>query len=360
MTLEGAPSLREEDLSIFDCANKCGKYGKRFLHWSAHVKMMAAAQPFVSGAISKTINLPSDATIKDVEEAYLLSWKLMTKAISLYRDSSKLSQPLNIEVLEDLNVLDEELDEESVEASPIPSQEDRVLELAKKLVKNQATRTRLPDRRLGYTQKATIGGHKIYLRTGNYKDGRLGEIFLDMHKEGAAFRSLMNAFAIAISLGLQYGVPLDEFVEAFIFNRFEPNGPVQGSANIKMSTSVIDYVFRELAITYLGRSDLLQVDSEDIRSDSVSSTQRQEQEKSFGNAKKNPEMKMSWEPHLPSSDESTRNTKKKEKEKERELLKIAKLKGLEGDPCTSCGQLSLVRNGSCLCCTSCGATTGCS
>ncbi len=244
MTVEGAAHLQAEHLAIFDCANRCGKRGVRFIATEAHIRMMAAAQPFISGAISKTINMPQDATIEDVKWAYDLAWRGMVKAVALYRDGSKLSQPLN-------STTDEE-EERSVAAD--------VEAVAEKMTERVVTqylreRHRLPDRRKGYTQKAVVGGHKVYLRTGEYEDGTVGEIFLDMHKEGAAFRSLMNCFAIAISLGLQHGVPLDEFVDAFVFTRFEPNGMVKGNDRIKMSTSVIDYVFRELAITYLGRTD---------------------------------------------------------------------------------------------------------
>ena len=246
MTVEGAPHLRDEHLPVFDCANRCGKKGQRYIAVDAHIRMMAAAQPFLSGAISKTINMPADATVEDVKQAYHTSWRSMLKAMALYRDGSKLSQPLNSTT-----------DEEAAAAADVEAVAERMTE--KVITKYIRERHRLPDRRAGYTQKAVVGGHKVYLRTGNYEDGSLGEIFLDMHKEGAAFRSLMNCFAIAISLGLQHGVPLEEFVDAFVFTRFEPNGMVMGNDRIKMATSVIDYVFRELAITYLGRTDLSHV-----------------------------------------------------------------------------------------------------
>ena len=221
MTVEGAPHLKPEHLPVFDCANRCGKLGRRFLSAESHIRMMAAAQPFVSGAISKTINMPHDATIDDVKNAYMLSWQLMLKANALYRDGSKLSQPLN-------SVADApDLEVEAAPAEPAPEPKAEPVQIAEKIVYRYiAHRRRLPDRRAGYTQKARIGNHKIYLRTGEYEDGTLGEIFLDMHKEGAAFRSMTNCFAIAISLGLQHGVPLEEFVDAFSFTRFEPNGVV--------------------------------------------------------------------------------------------------------------------------------------
>ena len=229
MTVEGAPHLQAEHLPVFDCANRCGRIGKRCISTDAHIRTMAAAQPFISGAISKTINMPAESTVGHVKDAYYLGWKNMLKAVALYRDGSKLSQPLSAS--SDIIQTEEISDEIMAKAEQIT---ERIM------VRYLAKRRPLPTRRAGYTQKANVGGHKIYLRTGEYEDGTLGEIFLDMHKEGAAFRSLMNCFAIAISLGLQHGVPLEEFVEAFLFTRFEPNGPVKLNDHIKMSTSIID------------------------------------------------------------------------------------------------------------------------
>ncbi|MBM3482493.1 MAG: vitamin B12-dependent ribonucleotide reductase [Alphaproteobacteria bacterium] len=271
MTVEGAPGLKAQHLPVFDCANPCGRLGKRFLSVESHIRMMAASQPFVTGAISKTINMPASATIEDCKSAYALSWKLGIKANALYRDGSKLSQPLNALVLGD----------DLAEVVEDASQAERTVHVAERIVERIITkpteRRRLPQRRRGYTQKAIVGGHKVYLRTGEFQDGALGEIFIDMHKEGAAFRSLMNNFAIAISIGLQYGVPLDEFVDAFTFTRFEPAGMVEGNDAIKMSTSVLDYIFRELAISYLGRSDLAHVEATDLRQDEVGRGVREEQ-----------------------------------------------------------------------------------
>ncbi len=262
MTVEGAPHLRPEHYAVFDCANPCGRNGKRFLSVESHIRMMAAAQPFVSGAISKTVNMPNEATVEDCKQAYLLSWKLGLKANALYRDGSKLSQPLQSQL-----IADEDEDEDAIEAFVEKPAAGRAAALAEKVVEKvverivvMRERERMPDRRKGYTQKAVVGGHKVYLRTGEYDDGRLGEIFIDMHKEGAALRSLLNNFAIAVSLGLQYGVPLDEYVDAFTFTRFEPSGPVQGNDSIKYATSILDYVFRELAVSYLDRFDLAHVD----------------------------------------------------------------------------------------------------
>ncbi len=258
MTLEGAPFLKAEHLPVFDCATPCGKIGKRYLSVDSHILMMAAAQPFISGAISKTINMPNDATVEDCKESYMLSWRLALKANALYRDGSKLSQPLNASILADD---DDEEDDDAVETLLAASQAARVPQVVEKIVERLVAqgRSKLPTRRKGYTQKAIVGGHKVYLRTGEYDDGQLGEIFIDMHKEGAAFRAMMNNFAIAISLGLQYGVPLDEYVEAFTFTRFEPAGMVMGNDRIKNATSILDYVFRELAVSYLDRDDLAHV-----------------------------------------------------------------------------------------------------
>jgi ribonucleoside-diphosphate reductase alpha chain len=362
MTIEGAPHLKQEHYPVFDCANKCGKFGQRFLSTEAHIRMMAAAQPFVSGAISKTINMPYEASIEDVKQAYLLSWQLCLKANALYRDGSKLSQPLNT-VADVPDVAAEESEEPRSGA----------VKAAEKIVYRYiANRRRLPDRRAGYTQKARIGNHKIYLRTGDYDDGTLGEIFLDMHKEGAAFRSMTNCFAIAISLGLQHGVPLEEYVDAFLFTRFEPNGMVQGNPHIKMTTSIIDYIFRELAITYLGRHDLAQVAPEDLRGDAL----HREEDDLEGDGEPlleerpepRPAPKAFGKPHSehlsPLKENGNGNGHKNGAGTTMTLtedkIRLARLKGYEGDPCPECGQLTLVRSGACCKCDSCGATSGCS
>ncbi|HWV52332.1 vitamin B12-dependent ribonucleotide reductase, partial [Pseudorhodoplanes sp.] len=262
MTVEGAPHLKLAHYPVFDCANPCGRTGKRYLSVESHIRMMAAAQPFISGAISKTINMPNEATVEDCKNAYLLSWKLALKANALYRDGSKLSQPLNAQL-----IADEEDEDDDIEAFLDKPQAARTAQVAERIVEKIVERVtvlrereKMPHRRKGYTQKAVVGGHKVYLRTGEYDDGRLGEIFIDMHKEGAALRSFINNFAIAVSLGLQYGVPLEEYVDAFTFTRFEPSGPVQGNDTIKFATSILDYVFRELAVSYLARYDLGHVD----------------------------------------------------------------------------------------------------
>jgi ribonucleoside-diphosphate reductase alpha chain len=273
MTLEGAPFLKAEHLPVFDCASPCGRIGKRSLSVESHIRMMAASQPFISGAISKTINMPNDATVEDCNSAYMLSWKLALKANALYRDGSKLSQPLNASLISDEDDEDDLVEETAaaIAAAPAAVQATEIAERIVERVIERVTRERekLPNRRKGYTQKAIVGGHKVYLRTGEFDDGRLGEIFIDMHKEGAAFRAMMNNFAIAISLGLQFGVPLDEYVEAFTFTRFEPAGMVQGNEAIKNATSILDYVFRELAVSYLGRHDLAHVQPEDFGASTI-------------------------------------------------------------------------------------------
>ena len=367
MTVEGAPHLKVEHLPVFDCANRCGRIGQRYIAVDAHIRMMAAAQPFISGAISKTINMPADATLEDVKSAYLFSWKSMVKAVALYRDGSKLSQPLSA----------------STDSGKTVEASTEVLNIAEKitervLVRYLAKRRPLPARRNGYTQKAVIGGHKLYLRTGEYEDGTVGEIFLDMHKEGAAFRSLMNCFAIAISLGLQHGVPLEEFVEAFVFTRFEPNGPVKLNDRIKMSTSIIDYIFRELAVTYLDRYDLAQVKEEDLRMDSVKKdapdpecSEEEADPQTLASSSISTELfpsRRGMQPRHGGHGHGNGNgsvTHKVELKRETltytaEAVKYARLQGYEGDPCQGCNEFKLVRNGTCLKCMGCGATSGCS
>ena len=371
MTLEGAPHLNEEHLNVFDCANVCGRIGKRFLSVDSHIRMMAAAQPFISGAISKTINMPNNSSIEDCSDAYMLSWKLCLKANALYRDGSKLSQPLNSSLIEDEDINDEEVITEKT-TKVVEKIVERVL---------RAEREKLPHRRKGYTQKAIVGGHKVYLRTGEYEDGKLGEIFIDMHKEGAAFRSLMNNFAIAVSIGLQYGVPLEEFVEAFTFTRFEPQGIVTGNDTIKMSTSILDYIFRELAISYLDRNDLGHVDVNNIdtsptgvgvRGDETTHkvasrgfVRRELKVVSGGSADnvsvfQTKDYLDTYENKITdmNEDETSEVLVKQNSTISKEIE--AKIKGFEGEACGECGNFTLVRNGTCMKCNTCGATSGCS
>jgi len=345
MTVEGAPHLKDEHLAVFDCANKCGRTGTRYISAKGHINMMAAAQPFISGAISKTINLPNEATVEDIKEAYMLSWQLMLKANALYRDGSKLSQPLNSmsDVLEELE------DEDDVDSM---AAQDNVVKTAEKIIhKYVARRQRLPFRRSGYTQKVKIGGQSVYVRTGEYENGQLGEIFIDMHREGAAFRSLMNCFAISISLGLQHGVPLEEFVDAFVFTKFEPSGMVSGSPHVKMTTSVIDYIFRELAVTYLERDDLAHVSPEEIMTRKLRPSEEDELEEQVAK-------KVHQKKHPVSE---TEGAAKMELEDEAETdYDRAKQLGYTGDSCPECGSMTMIRNGTCQKCITCGSTTGCS
>tara|TARA_R110002072_G_scaffold75756_11_gene178188 strand:+ start:376 stop:4056 length:3681 start_codon:yes stop_codon:yes gene_type:complete len=399
MTLEGAPYLKAEHLPVFDCATPCGRSGKRYLSVDAHIYMMAAAQPFLSGAISKTVNMPNSATVEDCKAAYLLSWRLGLKANALYRDGSKLSQPLSASLLAD----EEDEDEELIEASAPQSatlMAERVIERVIETV--AAKRSPLPARRKGYTQKAVVGGHKVYLRTGEYEDGRIGEIFIDMHKEGAAFRSLMNNFAIAISIGLQYGVPLEEFVEAYTFTRFEPSGMVEGNDTIKMSTSVLDYLFRELAISYLGRNDLAHVQPEDLMPDTTGSGDDQSTIPTSANEARAavqetvarvasrgfvrnkltvfaggmggmPQTMAQAQPQVAGNTAIATETVVTQSLAQsvtqlggggsgsrNDQIRAARLKGYEGDPCDECGNFTMVRNGTCMKCDTCGGTSGCS
>jgi ribonucleoside-diphosphate reductase alpha chain len=408
MTLEGAPHLKTEHLPVFDCANPCGRKGKRFLSVESHIRMMAASQPFISGAISKTINMPNDATVEDCKSAYMLSWRLALKANALYRDGSKLSQPLNAQVLGD------DVDEQEEVAEQLSAQKpaaQRAQVAAEKIVERIVERVRLrereklPTRRKGYTQKAAVGGHKVYLRTGEYEDGRIGEIFIDMHKEGAAFRSLMNNFAIGVSLGLQYGVPLEEYVEAFTFTRFEPAGIVQGNETIKNATSILDYIFRELAVSYLGRNDLAHVDPREIVGETGLGSSDEETDDELalemparkfvssgfvrggvvrlgggrgqesGSTHSVVEMRaapdgfpmtegataLAPEPSVTFSQKTTVQTQLTLKGRsESDRRAEARIRGYEGEDCRECGNFTLVRNGTCLKCDTCGSTTGCS
>ncbi|MSP08296.1 MAG: vitamin B12-dependent ribonucleotide reductase [Chitinophagaceae bacterium] len=274
MTVEGAPALKDEHLSIFDCANKNGKKGERYIHAHGHIRMMAACQPFLSGAISKTINLPHEATVEEIADSYLMSWSLGLKANAIYRDGSKLSQPLSTKSDKKKKV-DAAIEEEVAEGGSqlVDLSKLNVDELLEEVQKRMSASTdtkfkrqlsriverkSLPAKRRGFTQKARIGGQVLFLRTGEYNDNTLGEIFIDLAKEGSTLRSLMNCFAISISVGLQYGVPLEEFVEKFVFTKFEPSGMVD-HPNIKTTTSIVDFIFRSLAYEYLGRTDLVHV-----------------------------------------------------------------------------------------------------
>ena len=356
--------------------------------------------------------MPNSASVEDCKAAYLLSWKLGLKANALYRDGSKLSQPLQAMLLDDDDLADDLADQPTAVQAEIVA--ERIVERVVERIVHRADRQRLPDRRKGYTQKAVVGGHKVYLRTGEYEDGKLGEIFIDMHKEGAAFRSLMNNFAIAISIGLQYGVPLEEFVEAFTFTRFEPSGTVQGNETIKMATSILDYLFRELAVSYLSRNDLAHVKPEDLAPDSVGqghdeadlpSTQQDvvvryasrgfvrrdlrvvtgngngggtgsaRRSAAGGNAKAMSPRQAAPSGSLSGGDVGTQLATTPAKDAAPITIEVGRhrqdrreagphpcrrMQGYEGDSCGECGNFTLVRNGTCLKCMTCGSTTGCS
>jgi ribonucleoside-diphosphate reductase alpha chain len=338
MTLEGAPHLAVEDYPVFDCATPCGKDGTRSIHWKGHIKMMAAVQPFISGAISKTINMPNDAKVEDISKAYMMSWKLGLKANAIYRDGSKLSQPLSSALIDDQDEVDE---------PTIVEVKQDVVKVVEKLVRK---RERMPDKRRGYTQKSIVAGHKVYLRTGEYEDGRIGEIFIDMHKEGAAFRSMMNAYAIAVSIGLQYGVPVEEYVDAFTFFKFEPAGFVQSHERIKSASSIIDFVWRDIGINYIGRDDLAHVTPDESENTSVGVAQV-------------PVVNVSNQITVNVADASDAVLEKVVAQVKAALpdrRTIAKQSGYTGDSCGNCASFTMVRNGTCLKCESCGETTGCS
>jgi len=397
MTLEGAPHLDPAHYHVFDCANPCGRRGRRFLGVESHIRMMAAAQSFISGAISKTINMPNDATIEDCQRAYELSWSLGVKANALYRDGSKLSQPLASALVED--------DDEAAEVLESGSAQEKAAVLAEKIVEKvvikeviRAARDKLPERRKGYTQKAIVGGHKVYLRTGEYADGKLGEIFIDMHKEGAGFRAMMNNFAIAVSVGLQYGVPLEEFVDAFTFTKFEPSGMVQGNDSIKNATSILDYIFRELAVSYLDRTDLAHVKPSGASFDDLGRGEEEGvsniQEMSGEAANRSLEVlkQISSSGYLrkrlpqelvvlqggqgvssgfsggdvamamQGSSETVEysRTAIAASATSMDARTKARMQGYEGEACGECGNYTLVRNGTCMKCNTCGSTSGCS
>jgi ribonucleoside-diphosphate reductase alpha chain len=357
MTLEGAPHLRDEHLPIFDCATPCGKHGTRAIRAEAHVEALAAAQPFVSGGISKTLNMPQSASITDVKEMYALAWRRGVKCVAIYRDGSKLSQPLSSSSFDF-----EDGSDGGETPTSVPQLVERVIH------RYIAKRRKLPNRRLGYTQKASVGGHKVYLRTGQFDDGTIGEIFVDMHKEGAAFRSLMNNFAIAISLGLQHGVPLEEFVDAYTFTRFEPNGPVVGNDHIKMATSIIDYIFRELAVSYLGRYDLAQIQP-DMAMDAMKPTTAEPEyvAEEVATTRYAPLPAPSTNGHSNGVGASTNGYAITPVSGAVAILERTQISrstavasGFTGDPCSMCQSMNVKRNGTCAVCMNCGTTSGCS
>jgi ribonucleoside-diphosphate reductase alpha chain len=384
MMLEGAPNLKEQHLPVFDCANKCGKKGQRYIHAHGHIRMMGATQPFISGAISKTINLPNEANVAEIADSYLLSWQIGLKACALYRDGSKLSQPLSnksdkkkkaeetkaeqppamIETVQQSNIVDmakltvEELLEEvqkRVQSSP-----DTKL---KRKLASIVERRSLPAKRRGFTQKAKINGQAIFLRTGEYSDGTLGEIFIDMAKEGATMRSMLNCFAISISIGLQYGVPLEEFVDKFAFTRFDPAGFVE-HPNIKSTTSIVDFIFRALGYEYLGRTDLVHVlDKPEVMNagtddwDEVPTSLEYDKKPELSNVRITSTAPAGTAPQPVKNQRAAPNAKT-----ESGLNAVnAAAKGMQSDApaCNTCGHIT-VRSGTCYKCLNCGNSMGCS
>ncbi|MGF1466079.1 MAG: vitamin B12-dependent ribonucleotide reductase [Sandaracinaceae bacterium] len=355
MTVEGAPHLADEHLPVFDCANRCGRTGRRFLEPMAHLRMMAAAQPFLSGAISKTVNLPNEATVEDVENLYYEGWKLGLKAVALYRDGSKASQPLSTSNDETADAEEAPAQARGAEEAPAPVQAPAAAAAPRVVdgLRPPATvRHRLPKRRRGFTQEARVGGHKIFLRTGEYQDGSLGEIFIDMHKEGAAFRSLMNCFAISVSMGLQHGVPVASFVEQFTFTRFEPGGLVEGHPNIKFATSIIDYIFRVLGVEYLERYDFAQVPPEEVQLELQRATDVDTAHKVEAAASPVPEDEIEKAEQVEFGFDG---------QLEHGSALDRQLGEMMGDApmCDNCGHIT-VRNGACYKCLNCGNSMGCS
>lgn len=377
MTIEGAPLLKPEHLSVFDCANKCGKKGERYIHAHGHIKMMAACQPFLSGAISKTINLPNEAKVEEIADCYLLSWSLGLKANALYRDGSKLSQPLSTK--SDKKKKTEDAAAEETMEELVASEESNIVDLGKLTVEElldevtkrmQASsdtklkrelskiveRKSLPAKRRGFTQKAKINGQVLFLRTGEYQDGTLGEIFIDLAKEGSTLRSLMNCFAISISVGLQYGVPLDEFVDKFVFTKFEPSGMVD-HPNIKTTTSLVDFVFRALAFDYLGRTDLVHV----LEKPTVENTGEEEGEAIFLGKPELSSIRVTA-PTASTTAPSVQKTEKVAVRAEQGMDAVnAAAKSMQSDApsCNTCGHIT-IRSGTCYKCLNCGNSMGCS
>ncbi len=367
MMLEGAPHIKEQHLPIFDTANKCGKNGKRYIQYMAHVKMLAGVQPFISGAISKTVNMPEQATVVEIGNVYLESWKMMLKAIAIYRDGSKLSQPLTsahedgldeVVMLGDENTLDETKGPKEVQ--------EQILEN----IERRSERKKLPKKRNGYIREAYVGGHKVYLRTGEYEDGSLGEIFIDMYKEGASFKGLLNCFAVLTSKALQYGVPLDELVDSFTFTRFEPAGYVDGHEAIRSATSILDYVFRSLGYDYLNITDFVHVKAVDEISASSSDNSEDSSESDNQNENKEDDETstvVNKKEIVADVEESSfvvvnsnGNGKTNDTAAKFEQSTAAKQIGYTGEQCSACGSIRVKRNGSCTVCEDCGATTGCS
>ena len=397
MMLEGAPALKDEHLPVFDCANKCGKKGQRFIHAHGHIRMMGATQPFISGAISKTINLPNEATIEEIADSYMLSWELGLKACALYRDGSKLSQPLSnksdkkkkTEISQEEEPATQANNQQPLTGNQPAPVESNIVDLGKltvdelldevqkrvqaspdtKLKRKLASiveRRSLPAKRRGFTQKAKINGQAVFLRTGEYSDGTLGEIFIDMAKEGATMRSMMNCFAISISIGLQYGVPLEEFVDKFAFTKFDPSGFVE-HPNIKSTTSIVDFIFRVLGYEYLGRTDLVHVvDKPEILNtgaddwDEIPSNLEyvQQEKQELSSVRITPSSNGGGSSNQPSKNQRAAQSLKPDSSLDA-VNAIAKNMQSDAPACNVCGHI-MMRSGTCYKCLNCGNQGGCS
>jgi len=316
-TIEGAPHLKKEHYAVFDCANKCGSRGQRFLSPMSHVKMMAAVQPFLSGAISKTINLPNEATVADVADIYMQSWKLGLKAIAIYRDGSKLSQPLNARREK------KEEKERSVESQQVPS-----------ATVGQAVRRQLPDERQSITHKFNISGYKGYITIGLYDEGTPGEIFITMSKQGSVIRGLLDSFATTMSVSLQYGVPLKVLLNKLVNTRFEPSG-LTTNPQIRLAKSIIDYIGRYIGIKFLSPEDQLELGI--ATPNSVAINQAPLPIKNTPSA---------------STVDSKTNLSEEESPDMSETVVSS-----DAPPCPNCGSMT-TKTGTCYTCLSCGSTTG--
>ena len=339
MTVEGAPHLKPEHLPIFDCAARCGKIGKRFIAVEGHIRMMAAAQPFISGAISKTINLPKEATVEDIKKAYFLGWKLGLKANALYRDGSKLSQALSTAA-------------ETEKKLP----EERVVMKERIVIKEVPRRRKLPSERMAIAHKFSIGGLDGYVHVGMYEDGTPGEIFITMSKDGSTLSGVMDTLALSLSLNLQYGVPLDVICEKLIHKRFEPMG-MTTNAEIPFAKSIMDYLARWLALKFLPKEKATKFHNAELV------------ERAYLDGTKSRD---AFAMHLPIVDEGAAQesllttvprkilVEEEPEEDIQDRLVQAKIQGFTGAICTACGSTRMRRNGSCELCSDCGATSGCS
>ncbi|MEK7218543.1 MAG: hypothetical protein AAB728_03715, partial [Patescibacteria group bacterium] len=348
MTGDGAPHLKEGHLPVFDCASKCGRLGKRYIAAEGHIRMMAAAQPFITGAISKTINLPHEATVEDIKNAYFLGWKLGLKANALYRDGSKLSQPLS-------NLSDKK-EGKAVEKVV----ETKIIE--KLVIKEVPRRRKLPEERQAIAHKFSVAGHEGYIHVGMYDDGTPGEIFIKMAKEGSMLSGVMDGLALSLSMNLQYGVPLEVLCEKLVNTRFEPMG-MTANKEIPMVKSIMDYLGRWLALKFLTKAKAKKFHNAEL----VDRAYAEGSMSKSAFAMRLPVVDEGM--HTETRDLGTIVEEKTSKEIADVVSKVeasegqavhAKLQGFTGTMCSGCGSMRMKRNGSCEVCLDCGATSGCS